>query len=88
MVSQEKEDEKGEELETNQPSDVRPPKKEIKALFQQVEMLALQKGLANSFDINKLNDGQVDKVLSIVELHEKNAFEYHSKRITATRKFS
>lgn len=57
------------------------PKKSVSKVIQQLEVLAMKRGLSNEVDLGSLNDKQRDKVLDIAELNEKNAFDYHKKKL-------
>lgn len=61
------------------------PKSKIKAVLEELEMFALQRESQSSFDVSTLNDTQKDKLLDILSINEKNAFDYHTKRIDAIK---
>lgn len=61
------------------------PKNKVQAMFQELEIMAMQKGGRNSLDISKLNKEQVDKLLETIAQNEKNAFAFHTKRIDSIR---
>ena len=55
------------------------PRQKIERVFEQVEMMALQKG--DSLNFNSLSDSQKDKVLTVMQQNEDHAFEYNIKKI-------
>jgi len=55
------------------------PKNKVQAMFQELEIMAMQKGGRNSLDLSKLDKEQLDKVLDTMAENEKNAFAFHSK---------
>lgn len=61
------------------------PKKKVDAMFQELEIMAMQKGGRNSLDLSKLDKEQIDKVLDTMAENEKNAFAFHSKRLDAIK---
>ena len=61
------------------------PKKKIQAMFQELEIMAMQKGGRNSLDLTTLDKQQLDKILDTMAENEKNAFSYHSKRLEVMR---
>ncbi len=61
------------------------PKSEVKAMFQELEIMAMQKGDRNTLDISKLSKEQIDKILDTMAENEKNAFAFHSKRLDAIK---
>lgn len=75
--------ENGDDNKGHSSSDI--PKSKIKGVLEEFEMYALQHGNQNLLDIAKFSDAQKDKLLEILSVNEKNAFEYHSKRIEAIR---
>jgi hypothetical protein len=61
------------------------PKNKVQAMFQELEIMAMQKGSRNSLDLSKLDKNQIDKVLDTMAENEKNAFAFHSKRLDAIK---
>jgi hypothetical protein len=61
------------------------PKNKVQAMFQELEIMALQKGSRNSLDLSKLDKEQIDKVLDTMAENEKNAFAFHTKRLDAIK---
>jgi len=61
------------------------PKSKMKGVLEELEMFALQRGSQSSFDISTFNEAQKDKLLDILSINEKNAFDYHTKRIDAIK---
>jgi len=61
------------------------PKSKMEGVLEELEMFALQRGNQNSFDISTFNEAQKDKLLEILSINEKNAFDYHTKRIDAIK---
>lgn len=61
------------------------PKSKVEAIFQELEIMAMQKGNSNSFDFTKLDKEQIDRVLETMAENEKNAFAFHTKRINAIK---
>ncbi|MCK9290777.1 MAG: hypothetical protein WCR58_09210 [Bacteroidales bacterium] len=61
------------------------PKSEVRAMFHELEIMAMQKGSRNTLDLNKLDKDQIDKVLDTMAENEKNAFAFHSKRLDAIK---
>lgn len=57
------------------------PKKSASKVLQQLEVLAMRRGLSNDLDLGSLNDKQRDKLLDIAELNEKNAYDYHKTKL-------
>ncbi len=78
---------KNSDKDPNNPEIVKPqlPKSEVQAMFQELEIMAMQKGSRNILDFNKLDKGQIDKVLDTMAENEKNAFAFHSKRLDAIK---
>ena len=54
-------------------------------MFQELEIMAMQKGSRSALDLSKLDKQQLDKVLETMSENEKNAFSYHSKRLDAIK---
>ncbi len=61
------------------------PKSKMKGVLEEFEMFALQRGSQSNFDISTLSETQKDKLLDILRINEKNAFDYHTKRIDAIK---
>ncbi|HNS29002.1 MAG TPA: hypothetical protein PKL52_00580 [Tenuifilaceae bacterium] len=61
------------------------PKSKMKGVLEEFEMFALQRGSQSSFDISTFNETQKDKLLDILSTNEKNAFDFHTKRIDAIK---
>jgi len=61
------------------------PNNKIQRVFQELEIMALQKGSNRGLDISKLNEGQINKLLDNLSQNESNAFVYHTKRLDAIR---
>lgn len=61
------------------------PKNKVQAMFQELEIMAMQKGDRTSFDLSKLDKEQIDKVLDTMAENEKNAFAFHAKRLDAIK---
>jgi len=61
------------------------PRNKVQAMFQELEIMAMQKGGRNSLDFSKLDKEQIDKVLDTMAENEKNAFAFHSKRLDAIK---
>ncbi|WP_044171660.1 hypothetical protein [Flectobacillus major] len=61
------------------------PKQNVKAMFQELEIMATQKGSKSTFDLSKLDKDQVDKVLNMMAESEKNAFTFSSERLEAIK---
>lgn len=61
------------------------PKSEVRAMFQELEIMAMQKGGHNTLDLSKLDKEQIDKVLDTMAENEKNAFDFHSRRLDAIK---
>lgn len=61
------------------------PKSQMHAMFQELEVMAMQRGARNSLDISKLDKEQIDRVLETMAENEKNAFAFHTKRIDAIK---
>lgn len=61
------------------------PKNKVQAMFQELEIMAMQKGGRNSLDLSILDKEQIDKVLDTMAENEKNAFAFHSKRLDAIK---
>lgn len=61
------------------------PKNKVQAMFQELEIMAMQKGVRSTFDLSKLDKQQLDKVLDTMAENEKNAFSYHSKKLDAIK---
>lgn len=61
------------------------PKKKMQAMFQELEIMAMQKSGKNSIDLSKLDKTQIDKVLNTMAENESNAFIFHSKRLDAIK---
>jgi hypothetical protein len=40
------------------------PKSEVQTVFQELQIMAMQKGTSNQFDLNKLDKEQLDRVLN------------------------
>lgn len=57
----------------------------MKGVLEELEMFALQRGSQSSFDISTFNEAQKNKLLDIFSINEKNAFDYHTKRIDAIK---
>lgn len=75
------------EEKSEKPDIVQPnlPKNKIQTMFQELEIMAMQKGSNNSLDLSKLDKKQVDKVLDTMAENEKNAFVYHTKKLDAIK---
>ncbi|PIQ22890.1 MAG: hypothetical protein COW65_00480 [Cytophagales bacterium CG18_big_fil_WC_8_21_14_2_50_42_9] len=61
------------------------PKSKVQTLFQELEIMAMQKGSKNALDFNKLNPEQINQVLATLKENENNAFAYHTKRLDAIK---
>lgn len=61
------------------------PKSKIQGVLEEFEMLALHKDGHGGVDISTFNDGQKDALLDILRTNEKNAFDFHTKRVDAIR---
>ncbi|MDP3150002.1 MAG: hypothetical protein Q8N83_12835 [Ignavibacteria bacterium] len=61
------------------------PKNKVQAMFQELEIMAMQKGSHNTLDIGKFDKEQIDKLLDTLAENEKNAFAFHTKRIDAIK---
>lgn len=57
------------------------PKKSVSKVLQQLEVLAMRRGLTSEVELGDLNESQLDKVLEIAKLNEENAFQYHTKKL-------
>lgn len=57
------------------------PKKQVKHMLQEIEVMAMQRMNKNSFDLSTLESHQVDKVLDTMHKNEQNAFDYHKNRL-------
>ncbi len=65
---------------------VEPPGTKVKSILQELEVLALSKSRGSSgLDLSKLNEEQTSKLLDILGKNEDNAFEFHSKRLEASK---
>jgi hypothetical protein len=64
------------------------PERRMEKVLEQLQVLSLRKGRENGFDISKFNEGQVDRLLGILEKNEDNAFKYHSKKIDSETSIS
>ena len=60
------------------------PKNKMQGIFQELEVMALQKG-RSGLDLSKLSEGQIDKIIDVLRRNEDNAFTYHSKRLDAIK---
>ncbi|HEX8563605.1 MAG TPA: hypothetical protein VF676_11555 [Flavobacterium sp.] len=58
------------------------PKKQVKHMLQEIEVMAMQRMNKNSFDMSSLETHQVDKVLETMHTNEQNAFEYHKAKLS------
>lgn len=85
--SPEKEEQPDSEQGSEKPEILPPelPKNKVQAVLQELEIMAMQKGSRSSLDISKLDKGQIDKLLESISENEKNAFEFHIKRIEAIK---
>lgn len=61
-----------------------PPKK-IQSVLQELEIMALQKGMNQGLDISRFDKDQIDKLLQTISENEKNAFAFHTQRIEAIK---
>ncbi len=61
------------------------PKNKVQNMFQELEIMAMQKGNRNSLDLSKLDKEQIDKVLETMSENEKNSFAFHTKRLDAIK---
>jgi hypothetical protein len=61
------------------------PKKKIQSMFQELEIMAMQKNTRNAIDLSKLDKTQIDKVLNTMAENENNAFVFHTKRLDAIK---
>ncbi|MEA5259462.1 hypothetical protein VB264_16805 [Arcicella aquatica] len=61
------------------------PKQNVRAMFQELEIMAMQKGGKSTLDLSKLDKEQVDKVLNTMAENEKNAFTFNSARLDAIK---
>jgi hypothetical protein len=61
------------------------PKNKVQSIFQELEIMSMQKGSRNSLDLSKLDKAQIDKVLDTMAENEKNAFAFHTKRLDAIK---
>jgi hypothetical protein len=61
------------------------PKSKISGVLEELELITLQKSQQSNIDVNKFNDEQKNKLLDILGQNEKNAFDYHTKRIDAIK---
>lgn len=75
------------ENKSEKPDIVQSPrtKSKVETMFQELEIMALQKGSRNSLDLTKLNEEQINKVLDTMAENEKNAFNYHIKKLEANK---
>lgn len=62
-----------------------PPKNSIQSVMHELEIMAMQRGSRNGFDISTFDKEQVNKLLETLSENERNAFVFHSKRIDAIR---
>lgn len=61
------------------------PKNKVQTIFQELEILSMQKGLKNNIDLSKFSEKQIDKLLETLSENEENAFNFHTKRIDAIK---
>lgn len=61
------------------------PKSKMKEVLEEFEMFALQRGSQSGIDISTFNDEQKNKLLEILSDNERNAFDFHTKRIDAIK---
>jgi len=59
------------------------PDKRVEKVLEQLQILSMKKGRDTGFDMSKFNEGQIDKLLGILEKNEDNAYKYHTKKIDA-----
>lgn len=59
--------------------------KKMQSVLQELKIMATQKSSRGGFDISKFDKEQVDKLLDTVSENEKNAFQFHIKRIDAIK---
>ncbi len=85
MSNIEKTESNGEKSENSNIIQPELPKSKVEAMFQELEIMAMQKGNSNSLDFTKLDKEQIDKVLDTMAENEKNAFAFHTKRIDAIK---
>jgi len=85
MSSIDPSDSENEELENSEIGSPQLPKNKVQAMFQELEIMAMQKGSRSALDLSKLDKQQLDKVLETMSENEKNAFSYHSKRLDAIK---
>lgn len=53
----------------------------MEAIFEEMQMMSLQRGNKRSFDLSIFNDKQRDEMIEIAKLNEKNSFAYHQKKL-------
>lgn len=70
---------------TEQQVDSSISKRKAQSIFQELEVLSMQKGLKDNIDLSKFSPKQIDKLLETLSENEKNAFNFHSKRIDAIK---
>ncbi len=63
------------------------PQQKVDKLLEQLEIFSVKGGRRgnNGFDMSKFNENQVDKLLGLLGDNEKNAFDYHSKRLDTAK---
>jgi len=73
-------EEEGEEI-----NDLGLPRKQVQSIFEELEIMAMQKGNRSSFDFSSLDKEQKDKVLDTMVENEKNTIRYHTERLAAIK---
>ncbi len=59
--------------------------RKMQSVLQELQIMATQKSSRGGFDISKFDKEQVDKLLDTVSENEKNAFQFHTKRLDAIK---
>lgn len=59
--------------------------KKMQSVLQELQIMATQRSSRNNLDISKFDKEQVDKLLETVSDNEKNAFQFHTKKIDAIK---
>ncbi len=57
----------------------------MQSVLQELQIMATQKGGNRGFDISNFDKEQIDKLLETVSENEKNAYQFHTKRIDAIK---
>lgn len=59
--------------------------KKMQSVLQELQIMATQKSSRGGLDISKFDKEQVDKLLETVSENERNAFQFHTKKLDAIK---